>query len=110
MPCARVPALLLLVFGELGMLWVLGNPTWSRKPITKRLGMVLRVEMEDVWDGDWHQKHNSGVLCDFKVEEAASGKENPSKMDLGLFKWSQWIQQDDKLVEWCLLKSGDMGR
>ena len=26
----------------------------------------------------------------FEVEETASGKENPSQMDLGLLKWRQW--------------------
>lgn len=57
-PCPHVHVLLLLVFGELGLLWVAGNPAWRKKPSTKRLEMVPRVEVEYVWDGVLHQKHD----------------------------------------------------
>ena len=50
MPCPHVHVLLLLVFGELGLLWVAGNPAWRKKPSTKRLEMVPRVEVEYAWD------------------------------------------------------------
>ena len=50
-PCPHVHVLLLLVFGELGLLSVAGNSAWKKKPSTKRLEMVPRVEVEYVWDG-----------------------------------------------------------
>lgn len=47
MACPRVPALLLLVvFGELGMLCEVGNHAWSRNPTRNRLGMVLRAVVQ----------------------------------------------------------------
>ena len=57
-PCPHVHVLLLLVFGELGLLWVAGNSAWRKKPRTKRLEMVPGVEVEYVWDGVLHQKHD----------------------------------------------------
>lgn len=63
MPSPSVPALLLLVVGELGMLWGEKNSMKRRKSPRNRLGMVPRVEVKPVQNGDMLQKYERWECC-----------------------------------------------